>query len=378
MGKNLKRRIVISAINFFEGGPLTILKENLGYANDFLTKEYSVIVLVHKKELFQNLGFKKIIFFEFPTSRKSYINRLYFEYYYFKKLSKKWKPHLWFSLHDITPNVDAKIRAVYCHNPAPFKRTSIKDLLFQPIFYFFTIFYKYLYQINILKNNYVIVQQIWLKKSFVKLFKIAEEKVVVCYPNSVLQTALTPSIKSDKGNETLYSFFYPSFPRPFKNFEIIGESIQTLIKNGIENFNVVLTISGNENKYAKFIYAKYKHLKQIQFIGKINIEGVHSLYAKSDCLLFPSTLETWGLPITEFKAYKKPILLADLRYAHETLGKYDKGSFFNPLHSAELAEKMANAIEGKLIFSKTHEIDEEILSGWPQLYDTILKTGKNV
>ena len=149
MGKAIKETIVISAINFFEGGPLTILKDSLSFANAHLTEEFTVIALVHKKLLFEEENLAKIIFYEFPTSRGSYINRLYFEYFHFKKLSKEWKPFLWFSLHDMTPNVVAKVRAVYCHNPTPFKKKSISDLFFQPTIFLFSFFYKFLYRINL-------------------------------------------------------------------------------------------------------------------------------------------------------------------------------------------------------------------------------------
>ena len=57
---------------------------------------------------------------EFKDSKKSYLKRLYYEYIYFKKLSEKLKPYLWLSLHDMTPNVVADKKVVYCHNPMMF------------------------------------------------------------------------------------------------------------------------------------------------------------------------------------------------------------------------------------------------------------------
>ena len=97
MGENLdKKKIIISAVNFFEGGPLTILKDNLKFANDVLSSNYEIIALIHKKELLDLNCLTKIEFIEFPRSRESYFIRLYLEYFYFKKLSKKWNPYLWF------------------------------------------------------------------------------------------------------------------------------------------------------------------------------------------------------------------------------------------------------------------------------------------
>lgn len=45
-----------------------------------------------------------------------------------KKISRKIKPYLWFSLHDTSPNVKAAKRVVYCHNPTPFYVPKMSDL----------------------------------------------------------------------------------------------------------------------------------------------------------------------------------------------------------------------------------------------------------
>lgn len=375
MGQDLKKKtIIISAVNFFEGGPLTILKDNLKFANDFLSCDYEVIALVHKKELLDLNYLTKITFFEFPKSRQSYFIRIYLEYFYFNKLSKKWKAYLWFSLHDITPNVCSEIRAVYCHNSTPFKRKSITDLFFQPTIFFFSLFYKLLYRINIKKNNFVVVQQIWLKKAFVNLFNLENKSVLVCYPevDEKVGSSKTKDLNQSNKGDDVFTFFYPALARPFKNFEVIGEAIKILDKKGIDNFKVIITIKGDENNYSKHIFKKYASLKQLHFVGMLSFNEVNEFYKSSEALLFSSILETWGLPITEFKAHDKPIILSKLPYAFETLGEYDKGSFFDPSDANDLAEKMASLISGNLQFDKTSKIKEQVLIGWADLYNKIL------
>lgn len=375
---NKKKTIIISGVNLFEGGTLTIIKDNLKFANDFLSDKYRIIALVFKKDLFRDQNLSNIIFLEFPKSRKSYFIRLYLEYVYFKKLSNKLKPYLWFSLHDITPNVNANVQVVYCHNPTPFKKVLFSDLLFQPILFCFTLFYKYLYQINLKKNKYVVVQQTWIKKEFLKLFHLNGQNVVVCYPEvkesyEVERTERLNNLeeKLDEKNN-IFTFFYPALARPFKNFEIIGDAIKILKKRGINNFRVIITINGKENNYAKYILKKYGNLEELLFLGMLSFKDVNEKYLTSDALLFPSTLETWGLPITEFKAYKKPIILSRLPYAFETLGQYNKGCFFDPMNAFDLADKMFFLINGNPKFDLTSKIDDEILTGWSELYNKIL------
>ena len=47
-----KKTIIISAINFSEGGPLTIYKECLKCLEENFLEEYKVVALVHDKSLF--------------------------------------------------------------------------------------------------------------------------------------------------------------------------------------------------------------------------------------------------------------------------------------------------------------------------------------
>ena len=220
----MKKIIIVSAVNLVEGGPLTVLHECLSYISGNLADEFEIIALVNRKEL---LPFENIKYLEFPKSKKSWVNRLYYEYYYFGKLAKQLNPVLWLSLHDMTPSVTAPRLAVYCQNASPFYKLSLKDAWLAPKFALFNILYRYLYLINIKKNDFIIVQQNCLRNKFKKFANAS--KIIVAHPN-------ISSI--EKGDFVLAGeniFFYPSFPRVFKNFEIICRAAEILTKQGIED-----------------------------------------------------------------------------------------------------------------------------------------------
>lgn len=379
MGENIvnKRVIVISAVNIYEGGALSILKECVIEIRKEKYNNYDIKILVHSKKILSNFHTENIEIIEFPSSRKSYILRLYYEYIYFHSLSKKWNVTLWFSLHDISPIVKSKIQAVYCHNPAPFRKVVWKELLFQPIYFYFTLFYKYIYKINISSNNYIVVQQQWLKNEFIKKIGVVNSKIIVAPPKSLSVNYYlgNNSLVHDKLNDNIFSFFFPSLGRPFKNFEVICKACKILSQNKIENYRVYLTIDGTENKYTRYIVNTFGKISTIHFIGHIDQEKVFEYYKKTDVLIFPSKLETWGLPITEFKYFDKPMLLVDMPYAYETLGDYNKVNFFNQNDSKYLAELMQNHIEGKIKLNKnkkTHYLTPKAET-WEELFDIFLK-----
>lgn len=363
----MKKVIIISGANLFSGGTLSIIKDCLKYMDSNLTNQYRVIALINDKANFRDL--QNIELIEFPKARNSYFHRLYYEYFKYKSLSRNFKPFLWFSLNDMSSNVFADRRAVYCHNPSPFRKIIFRDLIDQPKLFFFSLFYKYVYRINIHANDYVVVQQKWIKEQFVKYFGLENNKVIVAHPNYSCNT----DIASKQGKEK--DFFYPAIPRPFKNFEVILDAARILEKRGVKGFRAIITISGLENNYAKRIVKQAQGLKSIVFTGLLERNKVEEYYKNSACLLFSSKLETWGLPITEFKKYNKPIFLADLPYAKETLGLYDKAVFFNPDSATSLADLMCKIIKGEHIdYSSTHQIIYEppYSENWKELFDILL------
>jgi glycosyltransferase involved in cell wall biosynthesis len=366
-----RKLIVISGINITKGGPLSILSDCLSFLESSLANKYKIIALVNRKSLFNNL--KKIKLIEFPNSTKSYIHKLYYEYLYFYFLSKKLKPYLWLSMNDVSPNVEAQKRAVYCHNSSPFYNISLKEILLDPKFFIFNKFYSLLYTINIRKNDFVIVQQDWLRNEFISRFKLDPTKVIVAYPIFKNDTSDNTSFINIKESR-LKRFIYPALPRVFKNFELICEASKILLEKGVNNFEVILTIDGSENRYSKLIKNKYGSIRNIKFIGLQSRDKVFELYKISDCLIFPSKLETWGLPISEFKQFGKPILAADLPYARETVGNYDMVCFFNPYNPYELANLMENIIYNRLVFqsNKVPQPKYPFAQSWKDLFDIIL------
>ena len=366
------KTIVISAINIFSGGALTILNNCLDtIVQTKLYEQYNIITIVHKKELFTPYA-QYIKLIDLPKSRNGWLKRIYYEYFYFKKLSKQLKPYLWLSLHDITPSVTAEKRAVYCHNPSPFLKLRKLDLKFDYKIVLFSLLYKYLYRINIHKNDFVIVQQQWLKNEFIKMYKLQDKKTIVAYA-SQSQINKTPKQNTITTNSET-TFFYPSLPRQFKNFELICQAAEILNTKNCK-FKVILSIDGSENSYSKWILDKYRNIPNVDFHGLIPFNEMEHFYGKTDCLIFPSRLETWGLPISEFANYNKPMLLADLPYAHETSYGAKLVGYFNSNSAEELAEKMMLVIEKKYVeFHPEDKLyaEENSIAGFSDLFKTLL------
>jgi len=344
------KTLVVSAVNFTDGGPLTILLDCLASASRSLPKDWEIVALVN------NLHPKidgRVKLIQIPSAKKFWLIRLYWEWFGFLKISKKIKPTLWLSLHDITPRILAKRQVVYCHNPSPFYSVKFSEAYFEPSLLIFSLLYKFLYRIFIKKNYYIIVQQSWLRDMF--YLWAPTIPIIVAHPSICLIDNIRPPPLDSN-----FIFIYPSLPRAFKNIETLCKASKILLNRGINNFEVRLTITGNENKYAKWIHKRFGLITQLKFLGYLSKEELLDHYCSSSALIFPSKLETWGLPITEAKALGLPLLVSDLPYARETVGNYEMVSFFQAESAHELANLMELMIKGEWRGSSaTQAIPEE-------------------
>lgn len=369
MGAGLNKRMVLSAVNIIDGGPLTILSSFIESMQNEAFSDWQFVALVHPSV---NLNFGRVKRLGISAPKKSWFIRLYYEYVVFKRVSKRLRPEVWLSLHDISPNVMVSRQFVYCHNPAPFYRLSWRDIWLDPKFFFFNKLYKLFYKLNINNNHAVIVQQRWLKDEFEKFTKVP---VHVSHPEYVAARGV-PNVL-EKQNKAI--FVFPAFPRVFKNHVVICKALNALTDAERSNVCVVFTVSGRENRYAAWLWNKYHKIDALDFRGRLSYEETQRLFTEADCVLFPSKLETWGLPLTEAKHFGKKVICADLPYAHETLGGYPYVQYL----SADSVDQWAQAIR-KYALNRKHNVEHELRSviakpdslGTTQLLDFILKTSR--
>lgn len=362
------KNLVISAVNIVSGGAFSILNDFLNQIkNNKYAENYKITALVNTHDRLPVA--ENIIYKDYKLPKKNWLFRLFYEYIYFFFLSLKLKPEIWISLHDMTPFVRSKYLYTYMHNSSPFfQRRGELKLSFK--FKLFVRFYKYLYKINVKRNTAVIVQQDWFRGKISQLCKLPFDRIIVSYP----EFDCLP-VKSDfeKGR-----FFFPSYPREFKNFEVVCEAAELLEKDESfkQNCEIYLTIGRTENPYAENIYKKYKDNQYLHFTGLLGKKEMQTNYDKCECLIFPSTLETWGLPISEFKPSGKKMILADLPYAHETANNAVEAAFFEPYNSVQLADLIKDVcrdVTNKFEPVKIKDINNPFCRNWQELLVYILK-----
>lgn len=353
-----KKTLVVSAVNLVSGGPFTILRDCLDAAAASLPDEWEIVALVHDPAL---LNVPRVRFVAVPHTLGSWLQRLRFEWWESARIAKELKADVWLSLQDITARTAAPHRYVYCHNASPFYKVGWREARMDRTFFLQTLLYKHFYRAFLRTNHGVIVQQEWMRRGFHDMYG-GDLPVIVARP-----TLSSAPVATVSGRPNV--FLYPSLPRLFKNFEIIGEAAKLLEARGFRGQEFHLTIRGDENAYAAELSAKYRDVYGIQFTGHKPREEMVRAYQDADVVLFPSKLESWGLPLSEAKSFGKCIFAADLPYAHESIGNYDKVAFFDPADPTSLADLLSRHIQGQSVVKAVTQPQpvKPYASTWSQL-----------
>jgi glycosyltransferase involved in cell wall biosynthesis len=319
-------KIMVIDVPAASGGALTILNQYHDAA--IKDKDNEWIFVVSTPQLNESKNVKVL---NYPWIKRSWFHRLYFDKLVAHKLVKKYQIDEVLSLQNVVvPKVKVK-QTLYLHQPLPFveKRYSLTENF--RFWLYQNIVSKMIFR-SIKEADKILVQTKWIMDAAIEKTNVRREKFILKQPelNVTVKKLYKPEEKNDK------LFFYPASGLIYKNHEVIIQACRKLKSKKINDYKVIFTLKGDENKYIK-------NLRQIiineglpiEFIGPISIDDVYEYYSKST-LIFPSYIETFGLPMLEAKMHESPILASDCAFSHEILDGYDKAEFFDPFDAEKL------------------------------------------
>ena len=110
-------------------------------------------------------------------------------------------------------------------------------------------------------------------------------------------------------------------------------------------------------------------MENIKFIGSIDRTKVLEKMMNST-LIFPSYLETYGLPLKEARELGTIVLASDCDFSKEVLKNYSNAYFFDPFKPNELAFLMEEVIKNRIVYKKDM-VSKEKKNGWKQVIEII-------
>ena len=307
-------KILIYDIAASESGALTVLKAMYEYA--VRHTEHRWVFFVFREELLPGDARSKVEIREFPNVKKSWINRLFFDRFLAPRYIEKVRPDLVINFQNVAILCRTR-QFLYLHNAIPFVKYRFSVLDFK----------LWLYQHFVSKKVYkscmrvdkIIVQTAWMKGAITRKTNCLSDKIEV---RPFLQAG-NLATKEYNGEKNKNYFFYPATPFRYKNHKTLFKAL-----NGLDNYTLFLTIKGNENAFSRRLKRIANRMRlNIVWLGVVSHEKMADLYSCST-LVFPSHIETLGLPLLEGKKSNCPIIAADTPWVRETLSNYDRLSLF--------------------------------------------------
>ena len=214
------------------------------------------------------------------------------------------------------------------------------------------------------------MQAEWLAKEFREKYAISN--ILVARPEDALYSGLLEAPLDE--NERPF-FIYPTMPRVHKNVELACE---VFLDSRLGAYDLLLTLSGKENRYAKWLFNKYGGQSNIKFIDWQSRRELFERYAKSSGLIFPSLLETWGLPLSEYSNLNKPIIVSDLPFYKEPVAMASKVVPVSSREPSVWADAVLSTLSGNLATSNRRLLGAQPdIAGWREFWNQIIQDCSN-
>lgn len=318
--------VVISAAALRSSGGLSIYKQFLLHLKNNVRGDRYIIFIDASMPAPQIDDVEYIV-----VDLKSHISRIRFDSNECLSILKEKGIHadVAVSLQNTCVNVGAKRNILYYHQSLPFYPNQWNPLKRDEMLLFY---YKWIYPFFVKKSLYkgtqVVVQIPFIKRGFCRKFHFPEQNVHVLFPD--VERIETEEIKPYTWNDNKVHFIYPATAYSYKKHMTLARAVKGIKRDNqdySERFKIHLTISEKEHPELKeFIYDNGIS-SNFDFMGRVSHDTLMSMYKSCSALLFPSIIETLGLPLLEAAAFGMPIVVSDLDYSREVLGGYDGGCF---------------------------------------------------
>lgn len=327
--------IMIYDVHASESGALSILNDFYRQVKNYWDKSIKWVFIVSTPYYNET---ENIVVHRFPWVKKNWVYRLYFDTVITRMILKRYKPDKVFSLQNKGISFYFNKQLVYLH--LPFILTDHKfNILIEEkkLWLYQNILSKSIFR-SLRKVDYTIVQTRWMKDALIKKGRLDERKIIVLEPDITCNHigVFKDTIESRK------TFFYPATAFSYKNHMTMLKALNYAQDRGLNDYKVILTIRPNENKLAKKLSNfSQKYNLNVEFVGTISREEVFRLYSTS-ILLFPSYVESFGLPLLEARKSGTYIIASDCSFSREILDGYDRAYFFSELDYKNMGEIVLN------------------------------------
>lgn len=340
------------------GGVYTVLQDF--YRDACLKKNIDFIFIVGSDNLLEPQDNVKIIVNQ--KIRQNYFYRVCFDFVFGSRYVRQFHADIVLSFQNtgiIALNIP---QLVYVHQPIAFQRTihfsPFKSSERKMFFYQYVVGSVVKTNLFLLRHAEIVVQTKWMQDAIGRIsnnpIRILKPKIDAINNELILTSA--QHLKSKY-------LFYPSTAMIYKNHSLIVNAYAQMSSNFKVAFPLKLTITKKE--YVN-MYGNPLDDTGIEFLGRIQRKKVLDILAQST-LIFPSKLETLGLPLLEAATLGRPIIALKTSPNVETVGSYQNVRWFDGDSVGAVAKLLKESEDFKFFKKDPIVSDQANASGWSNL-----------
>ena len=265
---------------------------------------------------------KQLIPSNYSFIEATHKNRSYFYYHNLVKFSSV------LCLANIPPPIYTSVKTfIFFHNCLLLnplnQKVSIKNRLIN--------FFKFCYIKYYNHRDYHWVVQTQLVK------KLIEENLNINSAQISTYPIFNESIEVNNTKKNLNEFVYVSSIVSHKNHKRLIKAFIEVAKNTKKKIKLHLTLYKKD--LPKMVFPQ--NLK-IEFHGTLSIDNINDLYISCEFAIYPSLVESFGLPLIEASNHGCKVIASDLPYVHEIIAP---SLTFDPYSVKSISNSILKAIE---------------------------------
>lgn len=293
--------------------------------------------------------------------QKNYFKRIAFDFFSGAKFINSLNADIVISLQN-TAVLGLDIpEMLYVHQPLPFEKnyrfSFFKASERKMAFYQHLVGSIIKLDLKRFKYGAITVQTRWMKE---ELKKYSQQPIFVTRPSIA-----NNDFKHKEIGQLGKDFFFPSTAMIYKNHKNLVEAYDGLSEEIKINHKLILTITRDE--YRK-LYGNISDSSYIEFIGRVSRSEVIDILNHS-YLVFPSKIETLGLPLIEAMMLQRQIVASNISPVVEVTNDYDAVTYFDPDDVLSIRSALLESLEMNPSKKKFEEKNHS--NGWQEFFGNV-------
>ena len=285
------------------------------------------------------------------------------------------KPGLIVSLQNTGVNYSREVpQLIYYHQPLTISSCKWNPLKrSETVLFCYRNFYRYFVKRYLTPMSHVVVQMPFIKKDFLRVFDMPDENVHVI-PPKIERIGNDEEEGKDKEFCGHVRFIYPATGVAYKNHLVLLEALRLLREEDrvlFDNIRLVFTLKRGDNREVDKRVKRWGLEDVVVLGGVMPFQELLACYKNMDALLFPSYIETVGLPLLEAAGSGMAIKAADLPYAREVLKGYAGVSYVDYRDGRAWAEAIKDVCHDRRRYVPMRR--EEDTGGWKDFFELVDK-----